>query len=492
MVAKVTPRKEAVSRVNSTNNNEPNAFTEDIMIIRKTIPFSSIVSMVMILSLVSIFGCIPSKVSPEGDVQYRTISLEDYKDKVAGGWLGQATAVLWGQYTEGIWQGQMIPFEFEDWYRLDPGTSREVYLSIDTAKALETGDWSEYSEKMLEIANNKDRWEIYSPEEMSNQDDLYIEFMFLHSIQKYGLNVTAKQVAEDWVAYLDSNEIWCANKGAYLNFTRDIWPPMSGHPDNTPWGNAIDYQIEADLFGLIAPGLPQSSNAWGDKIGHIMNYGDGVYAGMAMSAMYGEAFFESDPRKLVEHSLKVIPADSEYARMVRFVIDAYDKHPDDWQAAWKELEVEAKASGWIGAVDVRINGAYVYMGLLYGEGDYFKTLNVSMRCGRDSDCNPSSSVGILGTALGLKNTPEEGRHLRDLPINNLGWSKDGEPLNRTMREIYPDYLNWDDILDATVEVGLQNIVDNGGRIEDGMIYIPVQAPTVPALEQVPAESKMPF
>jgi hypothetical protein len=345
---------------------------------------------------------------------------------------------------------------------------------MDTAYAKETGDWSEYTEKMMKYYHDESNWISYTPEEMSNQDDLYIEFMFLHSIQKHGLDVTATQMAEDWVAYLDSNMIWCANKRAYQNFVKGIWPPMSGHPDNTIWGNAIDYQIEGDIFGLIAPGLTQSSNAWGDKVG----------------AMYGEAFFEKDPRKLVEYILKVIPAESEYARMIRFVIAAHDKHPDNWEAAWEELEAEAVKSGWNTAVDVRINGAYVYMGLLYGEGDYWKTMNVSMRCGRDSDCNPSSAVGILGTALGLKNTPAEGQFLRDLPINNMGWenkNNEGQKARLTMVEIYPEKLNWDDILESTVEVGFRNIVANGGKVEDGVIYIPVQTPTVPALEQVPVK-----
>ena len=452
------------------------------------------VSLLAVIVIMSTVGCSTEKRNSKNldsqEIQYRTISVADYEDKVAGGWLGQATAVLWAQYTEGKWQGEMIPFDLDDWSMFDNKYGQEVYLSVDTAYAKETGDWSEYLEKMKKYYQDKNYWISYTPEEMSNQDDLYLEFMFLHSIQKYGLDVTAKQMAEDWVAYLDSNMIWCANKGAYQNFVKGIWPPMSGHPDNSKWGNAIDYQIEADLFGLIAPGLPQSSNAWGDKVGHMMNHGDGVYAGMAMSAMYGEAFFEKDPRKLVEYSLKVIPEESEYARMIRFVIAAHDKHPDNWEAAWEELEAEAVKSEWNTAVDVRINGAYVYMGLLYGEGDYWKTMNVSMRCGRDSDCNPSSSVGILGTALGLKNAPAEGQFLRDLPIDNMGWenkNNEGQKARLTMVEIYPEKLNWDDILEGTVEVGLKNIVANGGKVEDGVIYIPVQTPTVPALEQVPVE-----
>ena len=245
------------------------------------------ISLLAVIAIMSTIGC-------SSEIQYRTISVEDYEDKVAGGWLGQATGVLWAQYTEGKWQGEMIPFVFDDWTMFDNKYGREVYLSIDTAYAKETGDWSEYTEKMMKHYHDKSNWISYTPEEMSNQDDLYIEFMFLHSIQEYGPDVTATQMAEDWLAYLDSNMIWCANKAAYQNFVKGIWPPMSGHPDNSAWGNAIDYQIEADLFGLIAPGLPQSSNAWGDKVGHMMNYGDGVYAGMAMSAMYGEAFFEKE------------------------------------------------------------------------------------------------------------------------------------------------------------------------------------------------------
>lgn len=432
--------------------------------------YHGVVFLFAIVGLLASYGCAPGRVALKKEVEYRTLSLEEYEDKVAGGWLGQAIGVLWGEDTEGKWQGEIVPFDLDEWYRIKMELKSEVWA------AMQTEGWSAWA-KLGEYARDWDNWETYTPEQMSNQDDLYIEFLFLHSIQKYGLDVTGKQMAEDWVSYLDSNLIWVANKAAYQNFVKGIWPPESGHPDNTPHGNAIDFQIESDLFGLISPGLPQVSNAWGDKVGHIMNYGDGVYAGMAMAAMYGEAFFESDPRKLVELSLQAIPEESGYAQMVRDVIAAHDKHPDDWQSAWAEIEPKWGPGG---AVDVRINGAYVYMGLLYGEGDFWKTMNISMRCGRDSDCNPSSSAGIVGTVLGMSGIPEKWAILRDKPVSNANWTG-----GQTLSEIYPNPINWDDILAATVEVGKQNILANGGKIKDGMIYIPMQTPTVPPLEQVP-------
>ena len=410
----------------------------------------------------------------ETDGHYRQISVEDYRNKVEGGWLGQAIAVLWGQWTESIWQQEIVPFELNDWYKTKatPESSAEVInwaKSPPVAITYAPEPWKELTDYIKDFSN----WETWTPDQMADQDDLYIEFMFLHSIMTKGLDVSATQIAEDWLKYLDKKRTWGANNSAFNNFEKGIWPPESGHPDNSNYGNSIDFQIESDLFGLINPGMPQVSNAWCDKVGHIMNYGDGVYAGMAMAAMYSEAFFESDPRTLAEYSLKAIPPESNYAKMVRDVLNLHVKYPD-WKDAWTALQPRwaMKNGKPVTGLDVRMNGAYVYMGLLYGGGDFLKSMNISMRCGADSDCNPSSVAGILGTVLGMKGIPEKWAVLRDLPIDNIAIS-----------DIYPISINWDDILDATVEVGKWNILQNGGYIEKDTIYIPYQLPIRPELEQ---------
>ena len=203
-----------------------------------------------------------------------------------------------------------------------------------------------------------------------------------------------------------------------------------------------------------------------------MNYGDGVYAGMAVASIVGEAFFERDPRKLAEHSLKVIPAESNYAKMIRDVLALHGKYPD-WQDSWRALQPKwrVKDGELVHKLDVRINGAYVYLGLLYGGGDFWKSMNIAMRAGMDSDCNPSTVAGILGTVLGMKGIPEKWAILRDLPIEN-----------RSIKDIYPKSLEWDAIIDATVEAGKWNILQNGGYIENDVIFIPHRTPIVPPLE----------
>jgi hypothetical protein len=425
--------------------------------------FLTLAIFLLVLNTLSSFGQ-----ELDGKRVYRQITMEEYKNKVEGGWLGQAIAVLWGQWTEAKWMGEMVPFDLEDWYR-----SKRPPKEL-TEKAAKNKEWVAQQQFMTKNwYNDKNNWEVWVPEKMSDQDDLYVEFMFLYSIMKNGLDVTGKELAEDWLKYLQPNKIWGANKEAYLNFSKGIWPPLSGHPLYTPQSDAIDFQIEADLFGLINPGLPRISNDWAGKVGHLMNYGDGVYGGMAIAAMYTEAFFESDPRKLAEYSLRAIPSESSYAQMVRDVLDLHQKYPN-WQDAWKALQpLWGKRDGkLVPGLDVKINGANVYMGLLYGEGDFWKSMNISMRCGIDSDCNPSSVAGILGTVLGMKGIPEKWAMLRKLPITN-----------RSIKEIYPNPILWEDILDKTVEVGKWNILQNGGYMDNGVIYIPYQTPLSPPLEQ---------
>ena len=44
-----------------------------------------------------------------------------------------------------------------------------------------------------------------------------------------------------------------------------------------------------------------------------MNYGDGMYAGQFIGALYAEAFFESDPVRLAQKALEAIPGGCQYA-----------------------------------------------------------------------------------------------------------------------------------------------------------------------------------
>ena len=165
------------------------------------------------------------------------------------------------------------------------------------------------------IEGNLNKYLDWSPKRLENaidQDDLYVEMTFAEVMDKVGLDATTEQYGE---MFKDSQyELWHANAGARRNLNHGIKAPMSGHPKYNIHANDIDFQIESDFIGLMTPGLPREANKYADRVGRVMNWGDGLYGGMFFAGMYAAAFFENDPRKVVEQGLRSIPAESAYAQ----------------------------------------------------------------------------------------------------------------------------------------------------------------------------------
>ncbi|MCX7599180.1 MAG: ADP-ribosylglycohydrolase family protein [Armatimonadetes bacterium] len=168
------------------------------------------------------------------------------------------------------------------------------------------------------------------------QDDLYVEMTFLEALERYGLDITDEQAGQ---AFAESRfGLAHANAAGRENCRSGIMPPLSGHPRYNPHADDIDFQIEADLFGLITPGMPAVMQRVCDRFGHIMNYGAGVYGGTFIAGMYSAAFFERDIRRVIEQGLRCIPRESKYARLISEVLAYHRRRPQDWRGCWRMLE----------------------------------------------------------------------------------------------------------------------------------------------------------
>lgn len=304
----------------------------------------------------------------------RKMLMSEYVDKMKAGWIGQMAGVGWGAPTEFKFKGKIIPM---------------------------------------------DKMPKWDPKKINQfrQDDIYVEMTFLQTLEDHGFDVTIRQAGIDFAC--SGYNLWHANKAGRNNLRKGIAPPDSSHPRFNKCADDIDYQIESDYSGLIAPGMPQLSIELGEKFGRLMNYGDGMYAGQFIGAMYAEAFFESNPVKIIKVALKSIPQESQYAEMVRDMLKWYDDEPDDWQKVWLKVEkkyhenpaythLKCSHPGAVNkfSINAKLNGSYILMGLLYGKGDLDQTIIISTRCGQDSDCNPANAGGILFTTIGLNNLPK--------------------------------------------------------------------------------------
>ncbi len=270
--------------------------------------------------------------------------------------------------------------------------------------------------RCITVEDYGDKMPQWRPEMINQfrQDDIYVEMTFLRTLELHGFDCSIRQVGIDFAN--SGYKLWHANRNGRDNLRKGIAPPDSGHPEFNKHADDIDYQIEADYAGLIAPGLPNVAIELGEKFGRLMNYGDGLYGGQFVGGMYAEAFFENDMEKIVRAGLKCIPKDSQYAECIRDVLAWYKQNPDDWEKTWQLIEEKYQDNPDYRRfscnkgdfnIDAKINGAYIVMGLLYGKGDPDDTIIISTRCGQDSDCNPSNAGGILFTTIGFENLPDK-------------------------------------------------------------------------------------
>lgn len=388
------------------------------------------------LLLVFSVSCKQKEADKKTALTQNTFTKEQLQDKIKGGWAGQTIGVVYGAPVEFKYQGSIIP-ETQNipW--------REGYVKY----------WWDKKPGLF--------------------DDIYTDLNFVDVFEKHGLNVSMDTIANHWAG--TAYHLAHANQASRYNILNGIMPPQSGNWKNNPHADDLDFQIEADFIGLMAPGMVNSATEIADRVGHIMNSGDGWYGGVYVSALYSLAFVSNDATEIVEQALKTIPEGTKFHDCIADVIKFHKQYPEDWQATW--FEIQKKWNNDVGCpkgcflsfnIDAKINSAYVTIGLLYGKGDFSKSIDIAARCGQDADCNPATVGGVLGVMLGYSKIPAFWLK----PLQEI------EPLNF---EGTPMSLNR--AYELSFKHALEMIKRAGGTVEADKIVIPFAEPVAVNFEQ---------
>ena len=159
-----------------------------------------------------------------------------------------------------------------------------------------------------------------------------MDLTFVEVFQKEGLDAPVESFANAFAKA--PYPLWHANRQGRYNILNGIMPPASGHWLNNPHADDIDFQIEADYAGLMAPGMVNAATDFTDAIGHMMTYGDGWYGGGYVAAMYALAFVSDDVGFVVAEALKAIPEQSKYYRAMADIIRWHKRYPGNWEITW--------------------------------------------------------------------------------------------------------------------------------------------------------------
>ncbi len=362
------------------------------------------------------------------------LSVEEYRDKVYASWLGQCAGNIYG-----------LPHEQKYFYEPGPDNFPLGY--------------SGYGAAMLKKHNGA-----------FSDDDTDIEYMYLLAMERHGVEPTYRQLADSWRRHI-RDKVWLANRAAVGMMLYGWDPPWTGRrPYNMHWFQ-IDPQLVNEIWAVTAPGMVRYSAAKSEWAARIMADDWAFQPTVAYAAMYSAAFFERDLRALLDAAKRALPPGAKFAKTIDRMIEIHDKHPADWKAARKE----ALPSLYFGepeesrtVTNANLNAALAVLALLYGGGDFQKTMDIGCALGFDADNQTATLGGLLGIINGTQGIP---RHLL-FPYPELEWK---EPFNdryiNVTRVDLPD-ASLKDMAQRTALLGEKVILAAGGKkvVMDGKSY----------------------
>ena len=309
-------------------------------------------------------------------------------------------------------------------------------------------------------------------------DDANGPFYFLRALydDAKDRDITPNDVARAWLNYAREGVgmFWWGGYGvstehtAYINLKNGIPAPQSGsiRQNGRTIAEQIGGQIFIDTWGLVNPCNPKKAADFGEAAARVSHDGEGVLGARFLCAAISKAFETNDVFEIIEAGLGQIPEHSDYARVARAVLRFYESHPDDFRACRDMLEKEWGYSRYPGVCPIIPNAGVCVLALVYGKGDFNRTVEIATMCGWDTDCNAGNVGTVMGVACGLEGIADKYRkpindaivlsgisgflNILDIPtfakeLAILGYRLAGEPCPQelldsfTARDIYFDF-----------------------------------------------------
>ncbi|MBT3166241.1 ADP-ribosylglycohydrolase family protein [Streptomyces sp. Vc74B-19] len=340
-------------------------------------------------------------------------------DRILGGWLGRIAGNMLGKPVE---QGEVWTRDRIDRYlRATDALPLTDYLP---------GPPSESEERAL-----RPEWRYCVRGRVHGScrdDDVDYAILGLHLLETHGFGFSTEQVGDLWLLRLPYLQTFTAERAAYRNLANGLKPPLTATYEN-PYQEWIGALIRADVHGWTSPGAPRRAAALARKDAVLSHTGNGVYGAMWAAAMVAAAFTAPTVRQAVDEALTVIPASSRLARIVRRVTSLHESELS-WEDTLRTLEEETAGLGWIHTVP---NAAVLTAGLLYGDGDFSRTVALTVRGGLDTDSNGATAGSVAGVMCGAAAVPEQWKAPLEDTVRSAVFGFDGvrisELAERTLR-----------------------------------------------------------
>ncbi|WGM20278.1 ADP-ribosylglycohydrolase family protein [Paenarthrobacter sp. OM7] len=324
---------------------------------------------------------------PVAEVEASTLS-----DKIHAAWLGRIAGCNLGK-----------PVELGDYW-----TSDHIKAYLQLAGAYPLRDYVPALDPMPAGFELRECWTettLGNVNGSSRDDDIDYSILALHLLETHGADLSPEHVADAWTALLPLRQVFTAERAAYINITNGLTGPDIANYRN-PYREWIGAQIRGDVYGYVFPGDPWKAAELAFRDASLSHVANGVYGEMWAAALISAAFTSNDATEAIKVSLSVVPPGSRLAEAIHAVLQLH-KDGLDWDQALKQIQSLYGHYSWVHTVN---NAALVVAGLLWGEGDYTRSVGLTVMGGWDTDSNGATVGSVAGILAGTAKLPS---HLID-------------------------------------------------------------------------------
>ena len=161
----------------------------------------------------------------------------------------------------------------------------------------------------------------------------------------------------------------------------------------------VGARIRVDFYGYVAPGDPALAAELAFRDASVSHVKNGVYSAMYVAAMIAAAAVCGDPETIVAAGLEQIPLNCRHRAGMEQVLAWYREGRSAEQTieAIHSLYDENRFFGWCSAIS---NDMVCTAALLYGAGDFGRSICLTVQAAYDTDSNGATVGSIAGIMCG--------------------------------------------------------------------------------------------
>lgn len=246
-------------------------------------------------------------------------------------------------------------------------------------------------------------------------DDSNGPLFFVRALLDYG-KLTYESIGNTFLNYLQEYKgfFWWGGDGissehtAYENIKNGIMPPFSGSykVNGKTIAEQIGGQIFSDCWGYVSLGKPERAKELAKIASSATHDLSGIEGGIFVAVCISLAYKYKDIYTVIEKAMTYLNPELEYYKVLKDIRDFYDKDKD-FEHCFKYIRDNYGYDRYPGVCHIIPNSCVMLAGMLYGDGDFEKTLLLINNCGWDTDCNCGNVGSIMGVLVGIDGISEK-------------------------------------------------------------------------------------